>query len=175
MRPRAVAMTSPLRILSPKTRGYGVRGFRHASSRAYGSHRKRRIFASLATATPSLADVVITIDKSSQRMSVTVDGERRYNWAASIGTRGGPLSPLSGVYQPQRLERWWYSRKFGRAPMPHSIFFHGGYAIHGTTHVSRLGRRASHGCVRLHPSNAAALFAIVRSEGAGRTRIVVTR
>jgi lipoprotein-anchoring transpeptidase ErfK/SrfK len=105
-------------------------------------------------------------------MSVTVDSARRYNWAVSTGTRGGPPS---GVYRPQRLERSWYSRKFGRAPMPHSIFFHEGYAIHGTTHVSRLGRRASHGCVRLHPSNAAALFAIVRSEDAGRTRIVVTR
>jgi lipoprotein-anchoring transpeptidase ErfK/SrfK len=129
-------------------------------------------FASLTTATPGLAGVVITIDKSSQRMSVTVNGARRYKWAVSTGTRGGPPS---GVYRPQRLERSWYSRKFGRAPMPHSIFFHGGYAIHGTTHVSRLGRRASHGCVRLHPSNAAALFAIVRSEGASRTRIVITR
>jgi L,D-transpeptidase catalytic domain len=102
-------------------------------------------FASLTTATPGLADVVITIDKSSQRMSVTVDGARRYNWAVSTDTRGGLPS---GVYRPQRFERSWYSRKFGRAPMPHSIFFHGGYAIHGTTHVSRLGRRASHGCVR---------------------------
>lgn len=129
-------------------------------------------FISVATAMPGFADVVITIDKSSQRMSVTVDGTRRYRWAVSTGTRGGPPS---GVYRPQRLERSWYSRKFGRAPMPYSIFFHGGYAIHGTTQVSRLGRRASHGCVRLHPSNAAKLFAIVRSEGAGQTRIVVTR
>jgi lipoprotein-anchoring transpeptidase ErfK/SrfK len=128
--------------------------------------------ALVATSIPSRADVVITIDKSSQRMSVTVDGARRYRWAVSTGTRGGPPS---GVYRPQRLERSWYSRKFGRAPMPHSIFFHGGYAIHGTTHVSRLGRRASHGCVRLRPSNAATLFAIVRREGAARTRIVVTR
>jgi lipoprotein-anchoring transpeptidase ErfK/SrfK len=59
--------------------------------------------------------------------------------------------------------------------MPHSIFFHEGYAIHGTNHVGRLGRRASHGCVRLHPSNAATLYSLVRSEGAGRTRIVVQR
>lgn len=128
--------------------------------------------ASVTMATPGLADIVVTINKSSQRMSVTVDGARRYSWAVSTGTGGGPPS---GVYHPQRFERSWYSRKFGRAPMPHSIFFHDGYAIHGTTHVSRLGRRASHGCVRLHPSNAAALYAIVRSEGAGRTRIVVTR
>jgi lipoprotein-anchoring transpeptidase ErfK/SrfK len=128
--------------------------------------------ASLTAATPGLADVVVTIDKSSQRMSVSVNGVPRYNWSVSTGTGGGPPS---GVYHPQRFERSWHSRTFGWAPMPHSIFFHGGYAIHGTTHVSRLGRRASHGCVRLHPSNAATLYSIVRSEGAGRTRIVITR
>ena len=58
--------------------------------------------------------------------------------------------------------------------MPHAIFFHKGYAIHGTDYVSRLGQPASHGCVRLHPSHAAALFALVRSQGMGRTRIVVS-
>jgi lipoprotein-anchoring transpeptidase ErfK/SrfK len=58
--------------------------------------------------------------------------------------------------------------------MPHSIFFYKGYAIHGTQYVSRLGRRASHGCVRLHPTNAATLFALVQRQGMGRTRIVVS-
>lgn len=128
--------------------------------------------APLAAATPGRAEVVVTIDKSSQRMSVAVNGVSRYHWAVSTGTGGGPPS---GVYRPQRFERYWRSHKFGWAPMPHSIFFHGGYAIHGTNHVARLGRRASHGCVRLHPSNAATLYSLVRGEGAGRTRIVVQR
>ncbi len=57
--------------------------------------------------------------------------------------------------------------------MPHSIFFHEGYAIHGTGYVSRLGRPASHGCVRLHPANAATLYALVREHGRDNTRIVV--
>lgn len=127
--------------------------------------------AVLFAATPGAAEVVVRIDKSSQRMSVAVNGVTRHSWAVSTGTAGGPPS---GVFRPQRLERSWYSRKFGRAPMPHSIFFHKGYAIHGTTHVGRLGRRASHGCVRLHPSNAAALYSIVQSQGGGRARIVVT-
>ena len=59
--------------------------------------------------------------------------------------------------------------------MPHSIFFHEGYVIHGTIYVSRLGHRASHGCVRLHPSNAATLFALVRKEGLENTSIVINR
>lgn len=46
--------------------------------------------ASLATPTPGRADVVITINKSSQRMSVAVNGKRRHSWAVSTGTRGGP-------------------------------------------------------------------------------------
>ena len=57
--------------------------------------------------------------------------------------------------------------------MPYSIFFYKGYAIHGTNYLNQLGGPASHGCVRLHPANAAALFAMVRQEGMGRTRIVI--
>jgi hypothetical protein len=58
--------------------------------------------------------------------------------------------------------------------MPHSIFFHGGYAIHGSYEINRLGGPASHGCIRLHPANAAALFELVKSEGTGATSIVVS-
>lgn len=120
----------------------------------------------------ALAEVVITIDKSTQRMSVAVDGLQKYQWAVSTGLGGGPPS---GAYAPLRLERKWYSRKYAWSPMPHAIFFREGYAIHGTSYVSRLGRRASHGCVRLHPANAATLFALVRRQGLAQTRIVVSR
>ena len=36
-----------------------------------------------------------------------------------------------------------------------------------------LGRPASHGCVRLAPSNAARLYALVERHGKGATRIVI--
>jgi lipoprotein-anchoring transpeptidase ErfK/SrfK len=67
----------------------------------------------------------------------------------------------------------WYSRVYYHAPMPHAIFFHGGYAIHGSYEISRLGGPASHGCVRLHPAAAAILFALVQRDGMGHTIIVV--
>jgi lipoprotein-anchoring transpeptidase ErfK/SrfK len=124
-----------------------------------------------ASAAPAQAEVFIAVNKSAQSMSVVVDGRERYRWPVSTGRDGGPPS---GTYSPQRLERTWHSRKYDWSPMPHAIFFHYGYAIHGTGYVSRLGRPASHGCVRLHPSHAAQLFALVRSEGMGRTRIVVS-
>ena len=53
-----------------------------------------------------------------------------------------------------------------------SIFYHG-FAIHGTNDLRRLGGPASHGCVRLHPSNAATLYALVERNGRGSTRIEI--
>jgi lipoprotein-anchoring transpeptidase ErfK/SrfK len=117
------------------------------------------------------AEVVVRIDKGAQRMSVSVDGEQKYSFVISTGTAGGPPN---GSYRPQRLERDWRSRTFNMAPMPYSIFFHGPYAIHGTNQVKRLGSRASHGCVRLHPGNAAILFNLVKQHGMANTRIIVS-
>jgi L,D-transpeptidase catalytic domain len=118
------------------------------------------------------AGVVITVDKSAQRLSVAVDGQTRYTWPTSTA-RAGYVTP-NGTYRPQRLARRWYSSKYHNSPMPYSIFFRGGYAVHGSYAISRLGRPASHGCVRLHPKNAAILFQLVREHGAANTRIVVT-
>jgi L,D-transpeptidase catalytic domain len=130
------------------------------------------VVAVLIGTVPATAKVVVTIDKSTQHMSVSVDGAPRYNFAVSTG-RAGYGTP-NGTYRPQRLARSWFSKKYYNSPMPHSIFFHGGYAIHGSYEISRLGGPASHGCVRLHPSNAATLYALVQKEGAGNTTIVVT-
>ena len=129
------------------------------------------LFALLGIAVPADADIFVAVNKSTQSMSVVVDGRERYRWPVSTGRDGGPPS---GRYQPERLERTWYSRKYDWSPMPNAIFFHQGYAIHGTYSVSRLGTPVSHGCVRLHPTHAATLFALVKSEGMGRTRIVVS-
>ena len=121
--------------------------------------------------TSAEASVVVNIDRSSQRMSVTVDGMPRYNWRVSTA-RAGYVTP-PGTYHPQMLARRWYSKKYYNSPMPHSIFFYGGFAIHGTYEIARLGGPASHGCVRLDPSNAATLFNLVQREGMGATTIVI--
>jgi len=128
------------------------------------------VLAVSAVADRAYADVTITVSKATQRMTVFVDGKPRYNWAVSTGLNGGP--PI-GTFRPQRLEKMWHSRTYDWAPMPHSIFFHHGFAIHGTNYVSRLGRPASKGCVRLHPSNAATLFALVK-ERKSRTTITIS-
>ena len=120
---------------------------------------------------PARADVVVHIDKSSQRMAVSVDGATRYSWPVSTG-RNGYGTP-SGVFQPQSMHRRYFSRKYYNSPMPNAIFFYYGFAIHGTNDIGRLGGPASHGCVRLHPSHAAALFALVQRNGPRSTRIEI--
>ena len=117
------------------------------------------------------AGVLITVNKSTQTLSVRVNGEPRYRWPVSTA-RWGYRTP-NGTYRPERLERHWYSRKYHNSPMPYSIFFDGGYAIHGSYEISHIGRPASHGCIRLRPSNAAVLFRLVAANE-GATRIVVT-
>jgi lipoprotein-anchoring transpeptidase ErfK/SrfK len=117
------------------------------------------------------ASVVVQIDRADQTMSVLVDGEPRYHWRVSTARRGYITPP--GSYHPQMLARRWFSSRYYNSPMPHSIFFYRGYAIHGTYEISRLGGPASHGCVRLDPDHAAILFELVEREGMRNTTIVV--
>jgi lipoprotein-anchoring transpeptidase ErfK/SrfK len=116
--------------------------------------------------------VVAKISLSQQRMSVSVDGAQKYVWRVSTG-KPGYRTP-TGTFTPRRLERTWYSSKYDNAPMPYSVFFLGGYAVHGTNATGSLGRAVSHGCVRLAPGNAATLYSLVQKHGLGHARIVVT-
>jgi len=117
------------------------------------------------------ATVSVRVDISSQTMSVSVDGWPYATWRVSTA-RPGYWTPR-GSYRPFALKRMHYSRKYDNSPMPHSIFFKGGYAIHGTGYVRYLGRPASHGCIRLAPGNAARLFSLVRQHGFRDVRIVI--
>lgn len=118
------------------------------------------------------AKLDILVDKATQRMFVIQDGYIRYMWPVSTG-RDVTQTP-NGIFTPQRLERNWSSTAYYDSPMPFSIFFHKGYAIHGSYAIDRLGGPASHGCVRLHPHHAAILFDLVQLEGPNRTTIEVT-
>jgi hypothetical protein len=118
------------------------------------------------------AKLDILVDKATQRMLVIQDGYVRYLWPVSTG-RDNMATP-NGIYAPQRLERSWFSKAYYDSPMPFSIFFHNGYAIHGSYAIDRLGGPASHGCVRLHPYHAELLFDLVQQEGPDKTTIEVT-
>ena len=131
-----------------------------------------QVEGALATAKPKPpAQVEITIDVSSQSMAVDVNGWRYGRW--KVSTAGEGYHTPRGTWRPFLLKEMHYSRKYDNAPMPHSIFFLGGYAIHATYSTRLLGRPASHGCIRLHPRNAAKLYALVQKHGMKATRITI--
>jgi lipoprotein-anchoring transpeptidase ErfK/SrfK len=128
-------------------------------------------FAGLLASTAG-AHVLINVDKTTQTMTVSVDGVPRYHFTVSTGRPG--LGTPDGTFHPERMEPTWFSKEYYNSPMPHSIFFHGGFAIHGSYEINALGGPASHGCIRLHPDNAATLYALVEREGMAATTIVVS-
>jgi lipoprotein-anchoring transpeptidase ErfK/SrfK len=132
------------------------------------------LFGLVAIACPALAEaqIVAQINLSSQRMNVFVNGVPRYNWAVSTA-RPGYRTP-TGTFKPTALFRYHASTIYSGSPMPYSIFFLRGYAIHGSYETKYLGRPASHGCVRLHPSNAAALYSLVKTYGPSNTVIRIS-
>ena len=139
-----------------------------------------RLIAPLTAATVAVlmfgqaayADLLIEIDKSTQRMTVTVNGEQLYQWPVSTGGRG--YDTPSGTFKPFRMEIDHTSDEWDNAPMPYSIFFtQTGVAVHGTYEQRNLGRAVSHGCVRLSVKNAATLWELVKHEKMATTKVVL--
>jgi lipoprotein-anchoring transpeptidase ErfK/SrfK len=137
----------------------------------------RRHFAALALVLALLpgqafADRVLArVSISSQTMKVYHEGRLLYTWPVSTA-KAGKITP-SGTFEPEFLSKNHRSRRYNNAPMPYAIFYDGNYAIHGTDQIKRLGKPASHGCVRLHPDNAKILFQMVKAEGMENTRVVI--
>jgi len=121
---------------------------------------------------PASAAVEARINLGTQRMVVTVDGVKAGEYVVSTGKKGHRTP--TGEYKPTRMHKKYYSHKYYNSPMPNSIFFNGGIAVHGTYETARLGKPASHGCVRMAPRDAATLFALVQTHGMSNSRIVVT-
>ncbi len=113
----------------------------------------------------------ISIDISSQSMSIYSRGQSQGNYKVSTGKPG--YSTPRGSWRVQRMARVHWSRQFN-APLPHAIFFVGGVAIHATKGVHRLGTRASHGCVRMSPGDAAKVYGLVARHGMKNTLVTVT-
>ncbi len=123
------------------------------------------------TATATLAGVVAHINLSSQTMNVSVDGRHFASWKISSGRKG--YTTPTGTWRPKWTTKMHYSRKYDNSPMPYSVFYHGGFAVHGTNYVRSLGRPASHGCIRLHTANARQFYNLVNRYGRKNTLIKV--
>jgi lipoprotein-anchoring transpeptidase ErfK/SrfK len=118
---------------------------------------KIAIAALLLSTTICYADATIVVSIKKQTLSMTNDGVVTTYPVSTAGN--GMITPV-GKYQPESYQVMHYSKKYHMSPMPYSIFFKGGYAIHGVYggDNKRIGHPASHGCVRMHPENAKFVF-----------------
>jgi len=130
------------------------------------------LFVGLFSMPAMSATVEARIDLSQQKMRVYQYGKLKHVWPVSTARRG--YRTPTGSWRPTRMHKRYFSKKYYNSPMPHSIFFTGGYAIHGTNAIKGLGRPASHGCIRLHPSNARTLFNMVQRAGRSNSRVKIT-
>ena len=111
------------------------------------------------------------IDLTNQRMTISDASGELGSWKIS-SARGGYTTP-TGTYTVNWTSRMHYSRQYHWSPMPYSVFFHRGVAVHGTNAISGLGRPASHGCVRAHPRDAKKFYNLVERHGKKLTKVVV--
>jgi L,D-transpeptidase catalytic domain len=125
----------------------------------------------LAPAQAANAAVTAKVSLAQQRMEVHIDGKLTHTWSVSTGR--DEFETPAGSYTPYWLSKDHRSQKYDDAPMPFAVFFKGGYAVHGTTSLSMLGRRASHGCVRLSPANARRFFELVQQHGLAESKVVI--
>ena len=116
--------------------------------------------------------VMVNISISRQTLDLSVNGWPSGNW--QISSAGVGYHTPRGTFHVQRMAKVWFSKKYDNSPMPNSLFFDGGIAIHGTYHVKNLGRPVSHGCVRLLPQNAERLYDLAKQYGPSRVQITVS-
>lgn len=127
----------------------------------------------IGTSGAQAANVVARVDISTQTMTVTQNGQVKYRWRVSTA-RSGKVTP-TGSWTAKWLSKNHRSSRYNGAPMPYAIFYSGNFAVHGTNQVSRLGRPASAGCVRLDTANAAKLYSMAQRVGLKNLKIVVHR
>lgn len=125
--------------------------------------------------------VYIHVSKIQQHAYLFVDGQLFGQWAVSTGQRGYG-TPDFDRHPNGRIYERYSSKKYpggdynGLGNMPFAVFIEGGFALHGTPrgNWSKLGRRASHGCIRMHPNNAEIFNHLVRQAGIEQTWITVS-
>lgn len=120
------------------------------------------------------------ISKSKQVLFLYVDGTLVDSFKVSTGDTNHE-TPLMDLRPAGPIFKKYTSKKFpggnynGLGNMPYVVFIQGGFAIHGTTtgNIPRLGNKASHGCVRLHPDNGKLFFELVKEVGLEHTWISI--
>jgi lipoprotein-anchoring transpeptidase ErfK/SrfK len=117
----------------------------------------------------------VHVAKSEQRMYLYIDGVATDTFKVSTGKKNHPTPDIN--MRPNGPTYTKYSSDYkGLGNMPYVVFIKGGYGIHGTTpgNFLRLGHRASHGCIRLHPDDAKYFYGLVQQYGLENTWVKVS-
>ncbi len=116
--------------------------------------------------------VWLQIVKSTQRAYLYIDGTHQATWRVSTGTwgHGTPnfdTHPNGRIYDAYTSTKYPGGNYNGLGNMPYAVFISGGFAVHGTgvNNWAKLGSKASHGCIRLHPDQAYYFNRLVRKHG----------
>jgi lipoprotein-anchoring transpeptidase ErfK/SrfK len=120
------------------------------------------------------------IIKSKQMLYLYVNGELSDSFKVSTGDKNHEtplfdIRPSGPVFQKYTSKKYPGGNYKGLGNMPYVVFIKGGYGIHGTTqgNIPKLGKKASHGCIRIHPENAKIFNALVREAGLQNTWITI--
>ena len=164
---------SPVAHAEPPTLSVTTQNSQATPAAAADAAAPDAVVAAKPVAPPKPATTLVAkVDLSKQLLTVSVHGKVRHQWPISSGRAEFP-TPV-GNFKPEWTSKMWFSKKYDDAPMPHAVFFKDGAAIHATNATGMLGNPASHGCVRLSPSNAAQFYALVQSHGLAHTKIAVS-
>lgn len=124
--------------------------------------------------------IYVDVDKGTQTARLYLDGRLDDQWDVSTGMAGFGTPNFNKRFNGRIYDRY-TSSKYpggdyeGLGNMPYAMFIAGGIAIHGTPrgNWSRLGRPASHGCIRSHPDKAYRLNRLLRSYGVQNSWVTV--
>ena len=124
--------------------------------------------------------IFLDISKDTQRMNFYFNGVLQATWPVSTGAAGFATpdfdtNPNGRIYDSYTSTKYPGGDYNGLGNMPYAIFIDGGFAVHGTgeSNWPKLGKRASHGCIRVHPENAKVINRLVRQYGIYQTWITV--
>lgn len=129
----------------------------------------------------SACAVYAYVRRSDQRLYLYINGNPYAEWPVSTGIPGMD-TPDFDRHPNGRIYDMYSSTTFpggnyqGLGNMPYAVFIEGGFAIHGTGKGNwrRLGQRASHGCIRVHPDNAFTFNRLVRQYGVKNVWVTVS-
>ncbi len=113
----------------------------------------------------------VQVVRSRQMLYLYENGEVTQQWPVSTGkgnsTPNLDKHPNGRIYDKYTSSRFPSQGYQGLGNMPYAVFIRDGFAIHGTAEVNwkHLGKKASHGCIRLHPDNAYRFNRLVRQHG----------